>query len=62
MFGTFWLIDRTLAIGYQGGMFSLERLKCVISNVGGRWGAPRCEFKKFTIPEYWLLVVMGTNS
>ena len=33
--GTFTLVEGTLAIGYQGGIFSLETLPYMTSNVGG---------------------------
>ena len=33
--GTFSLVEGTLAIGYQGGSFSLETLLYMTSNVGG---------------------------
>ena len=38
----------------------LERLLCIMSNVGEWRGDLRCKYKKVTVPECWLLLVVGT--
>ena len=56
IFGSLWLVEGTLAIGYQGCIISSTKLLCAMSNVGGWWGAFRVKYKKMTIPECWLPV------
>ena len=34
----------------------------LVNKVGGWWEVPRCKCRKTTMPECWLLVVMGTHT
>ena len=54
-FWHFLLVEGALSIGYQGGIFSLEKLLCITSRVEEWWEAPGCKCKGDHLT--WMLII-----